>query len=217
MSKVLVISDTHFPFHNKKALQKVLKLIEKEKPTHVIQIGDLLDQYVFSKYSRKLDITPQEEIEAGLDEAALMWLKIRSIAPKAKCYQLLGNHDLRLSKRIVEKLPELASIVDPRKLYQFPGVKTMADDRSYVKIDGVFYIHGYLSKSIDHAVHMGGSTVHGHRHRMEIATKGKLWSMDVGFLGDEKALPFSYTQSKITNWTIGCGIVEDGKPRLVWL
>lgn len=217
MAKIFVISDTHFPFQNKKALKDMLSLIKKEKPTHVIQVGDLLDQYVFSKYPRKLEITPETEIREGLEQASSMWKAIRKTAPRARCYQLLGNHDLRMSKRIAENLPELMDIVDYRKLYSFPGVKTMRSDRSYLKLDGVFYIHGHLSKSIDHARKMGGPVVHGHRHRMTIETEGKLWSMDVGFLGDERQLPFQYTQSTITNWTLGCGIVEDGKPRLVFL
>lgn len=218
MSKVFVISDTHFPYHNKKALKKILALIKKEKPDVVIQIGDLLDQYCFSKYSRTLNLsTPAQEIVKGLQAATDMWERIRKLRPKAKLYQVLGNHDLRLNKRIAERLPEIEHMFSIKKLYQFPGVKTLKSDRDYLKIDGVIYCHGWLSKSLDHALHFGHPTVHGHRHRPAIETKGRLWSMDVGFLADEKQLPLNYTASKVTSWHVACGIVENSAPRLILL
>jgi hypothetical protein len=79
------------------------------------------------------------------------------------------------------------------------------------------YTHGYLSKSIDHAKHFGKPVVHGHLHRPGISTFGKLWTMDVGHIANENSLPLSYTQSKVTNWRMACGIVEDGHPRLILL
>jgi predicted phosphodiesterase len=217
VTRVLVISDTHFPFQHKKALSKLIALAKKERPTHIVQVGDLLDQYGFSSYSKKLSINPAEEMRRGLEQAADMWRKLRKAFPKAKCYQLLGNHDIRLAKRLSEKLPELEGLVNPIEMYKFPGVVLSKSDRSVLVIDGVAYIHGHLSKSIDHAVALGMPVVHGHRHRMEIATKGKLWSMDVGFLGDERKVPFQYTQSTVTNWTLGSGIVENATPRLIFL
>lgn len=218
MAKVFVISDTHFPFEDKKALKKVLQLIKQEKPTHVVQIGDLLDQYSFSKYSKSVGITPKSDIIKGLKAAKGMWTDIKKAVPRAKCVQLLGNHDIRMHKRIMDKLPELEEIYDPNEIYRIKGVKLIESDRGYIDIEGVRYLHGYLSKSIDHAIKQGMPVCHGHRHRPEIATMGKgLWSMDVGFLGKESLLPFQYTQSKTTNWTVACGIVEGGRPRLIFL
>lgn len=215
--KVFVIPDTHFPFHNEQALKDVLALIKKEKPTHVVQLGDLLDQYVFSKYTRSPEITPEAEITEGLALATKMWQDIKKAVPNAKCYQLMGNHDVRLSKRISEKIPELASFFNVKDLYKFKGVKVLGSDRDFLEIDKVIYVHGYLSKSIDHAKHFNKPTVHGHRHRPCIEVDGTIWSMDCGFLADETSLPLQYTMSKVTKWHMACGIVEDRKPRLVLL
>jgi predicted phosphodiesterase len=216
--KTIVISDTHFPYANEEALSKVMALIKKERPTHVVQIGDLLDQYALSRYARDVNLsTPKSELERGRKQAAKMWKDIQKIVPRAKCIQLLGNHDLRAQKRLMERLPEMESLVDIAALYRFPKVTTLKSDRDSITIDGVVYVHGWLSKSLDHAKHFNKPVVHGHRHRGAVETQGKLWSMDVGFLGDERLLPFSYTMNKVTNWTLGCGIVENGKPRLVLL
>jgi UDP-2,3-diacylglucosamine pyrophosphatase LpxH len=139
VTKVFIISDTHFPFHQPEALENIIESIKQERPTHVVQIGDLLDQYVFSKYTKSPEITPEMDVMAGVSWAQAMWKRIKAVAPKAKCYQLLGNHDMRLAKRISERLPELANVVDYMKFYKFSGVTTMKSDRDYLKIGGVIY------------------------------------------------------------------------------
>lgn len=216
-SKVFIIGDTHFPYQSKKGMKQVYELIKKHKPTHVVQIGDLLDQYVFSKYSRSLEITPDTEITQGLNEARKMWETIQKIVPKAKCIQVLGNHDVRLAKRIAERLPELKNMFSHKIMYKFKNVTVLDSDRDFLEIDDVVYAHGWLSKSIDHARYFNKSTVHGHRHRPTIETDGKIWSMDVGYLADRNSTPLGYTMSKHTKWCLGSGLVENGKPTLFLL
>ncbi len=215
--KVLIIPDTHFPFQNTAAVNTILEAIHTEKPNAVIQIGDLLDQYLFSKYSRSAGISPDEDVEKGLTRAVEMWECIKSMVPKAKLYQILGNHDVRIKKRIQEALPELLEVYNPLGMYEFDGVETLQSDRDFLTLDGVVYTHGWLSKSIDHAKYFNKPTVHGHRHRPSVETDGKLWSMDVGFVGNEKSLPMSYTMSKHSKWRMAYGIVENRLPRLILL
>jgi predicted phosphodiesterase len=216
MAKVFIWGDPHFPYNHKEAQRQAIAFIKKQQPDVVINIGDLYDQYSFSKYSRTLNLTtPERELRQAMIGAMKMWNQIQEVASKAKCYQLKGNHDMRMKKRIAERLPEFEGF--SKDVYKFFNVKTLKDDRSYLIIDGVVYCHGWLSKSIDHARHFNRPTVHGHRHRPAIETAGRLWSMDVGFMGDEKKLPFNYTTSKVTNWRVSCGLVVDGKPQLIFL
>lgn len=216
--KVLVIGDLHFPFHCKKAYKNLLAIAKKLRPTHIVQIGDLLDQYVFSKYSRSLQVSPLEEIEHGLQLATDMWAGLIKLSPSAKCYQLLGNHDVRMAKRITERMPELCEFFSHNDLYKFTGVNVCKSDRDFIEIEGVIYVHGWLSKSIDHAKFFGKPTVHGHRHRPCIEYDRKeLWSMDVGYMANRESLPLQYTSSKFTKWTTSCGIVENGLPRIILL
>ena len=215
--KVFIVSDTHFPFHSKKAYKKMLHLIKSERPDVVIQIGDLLDQYVFSKYSRSLGIKTEDDIWKGVKCAKQMWADIHRIVPKAKLYQLLGNHDLRMAKRISEKLPELETVVKTLSLYQFDHVKTLNSDRDFLILDNVVYVHGWLGRSVDHIRYFGKSVVHGHTHRPEIVTEGRLWVLNVGYLADSKSLPLSYAPSKHSKWRTACGMVEDGQPKLFLL
>ena len=218
MNKVFIISDTHFPFHSKSAYKKMMKLIKKERPNVVIQIGDLLDQYTFSKYSRSMSISPEQDIKKGFQQAEAMWKQIKKIVPRAKCYQLLGNHDVRVAKRISDTLPELAEVFNFTDLYQFKGVKSLNSDRDFLEIDGVIYVHGWLSKTIDHAKYFNKPVVHGHRHRPAIEyCQADIWSMDVGYMADKDSLPLNYTMSKHSKWTLACGMVVNGQPRLLIL
>lgn len=215
--KVLAIPDTHFPWTNFEAMKKIYAIAKAEQPDAIIQMGDLLDQYIFSHFARKAGITAKHDVRRGLLCANHMWERLHQEARHAKCFQLLGNHDVRVTKRISEKLPELGDFFSHRNLYHFEGVKTLISDRDYLKLDGVVYCHGWLSKSIDHAKYFNSPTVHGHRHKPSLDTDGPLWSMDVGHVANENTVPLSYTATKFTRWRMACGLVEDKKPRLILL
>lgn len=219
--KVFCIPDLHFPYHNKKALKKVIELIKKEKPDVVIQLGDLLDLYSFSRYEKDANFTsPKSELNRGLKLAEKFWGDVKRAAPKARCIQLIGNHEMRLNKLIARKAPELQHLVKSiQDLYQFKGVKVLKDDRDYIVLDGVVYLHGYLSKNGDHSKFFGASVVHGHSHRVGIVYERKKdglhFEMDCGHLADEKSLPLQYTQSKMSKWITAVGIVENKQPRII--
>lgn len=220
MSKVLIIADTHMPFIDKDALKEVYKAVAIEKPDAIVQVGDLLDQYVFSKYTRDHNIiTPEDEINRGFEMATQFWEKLNKIARNADKYQLLGNHDERVHKRIMEKLPELITLFDIKKrLYSFDRVKVMKSYTDYLVLDDVIYTHGWLTKLGDHAAYFNKSVVHGHSHKPGLIVKtmhdGIRFELDVGHMADSDSVPLSYTQSKMKNWVKAYGVVDNGKPRL---
>lgn len=211
---IFVLGDIHFPYQNQSAINKSLALIKKIKPTYIVQIGDLYDQYFASRYSKSLNFTtPEAELSKAVKLATKMWKDILEVSPNSKCIQLLGNHDMRLHKRIQDKLPEIEAIIkQPLKdLYTFQGVKTIFDSRQEVELEGLLFHHGYLSqlgahvkkynKSIivGHSHHAG---VHYHKHNDKI-----LFEFNVGFLADKNTLPLNYGEAKLKFWTLGCGLI----------
>jgi predicted phosphodiesterase len=220
MKKIMIFGDIHFPFHHKKALSWALSALRAEKPDVVVQIGDLLDQYVFSRFTRSPSfITPKEEMERGLNEAGRFWKEVKSRCPRAGLYQVLGNHDMRLRKRIGETLPELESVFDSRSLYRFPGVHTMQDDRTELAIGDITIIHGHLSKLGDHMKKLSSKVVVGHSHTGGVVfskhKNGLLWELNAGFLADEAQLPLNYGPTRMKEWTLGYGLVDNKGPRFV--
>jgi predicted phosphodiesterase len=222
---VLVLGDTHFPFADKKVLAALFRqqtALEAANPfTHIVQVGDLYDFYSFSKYPATRDLmTPTEEIQKGRAEAEALWLKVQAISPSAKCFQLKGNHDERLKKRLMEKMPEVASIVNSEHLWEFLGVETLPDQRTELEIGSVVFIHGHYGRPGQHLAFNNANTVHGHTHKGSVTYKtvqGQiLWELDAGCLADLSSPPMSYSsQRKYSLMQNGFGTIDKYGPRYI--
>jgi predicted phosphodiesterase len=209
----MILGDLHFPYHNPKALKETLYAVKHEKPNYVVQIGDLLDQYSFSRFTRKNITLPERELSCARREAVDMWKQVKDKSSGVKAIQILGNHDLRLIKRAQERLPEAQELVTKSmmELYRFKGVHTIEDDRTVYKIGDISFHHGYLSKLGDHMRYQGRSIVVGHSHTGGVVFEqrnGKtLFELNAGYLADESAEPLRYRPTKTSKWTLGFGLI----------
>lgn len=218
-NKVLIVGDLHCPWENRVAIAKIAKVAQELKPTHIIQIGDLYDMYQFSKYAKRLSITPEQELKLGRRAAEKFWLKMQSVAPKAQCIQLLGNHDIRPFRSMLSKAPELESLFTVHKLFSFAGVKTLDSNRDEFHLDGVLYHHGYLTGLGYHMTLNWSKAVVGHSHLGGVVYRkfGKktLWELNVGHCANTDSFVFDYGEQKFKNWTLGVGIVDELGPRFI--
>lgn len=220
--KVLVVPDQHFPFVNKKALARLIEIAEEFQPTHIVNVGDTYDMYSFSRFARSMDImTPKQEIERGRVMAEKMWVNLQKAAPKAKCFQVLGNHEERVFKKIMNLAAEYESILEApiRKLLSFPGVHTLKSSKSELVINDIVFVHGWSTTAGFHVRYFLQNVVHGHTHRGSvqfISQKGKsLWELDCGFIADQNSLPLEYRETKTSQWHTGLGLIDKYGPRFV--
>jgi predicted phosphodiesterase len=213
---IFIISDLHVPFMNEIYIEKMLKAIALEKPDYVVQIGDAFDLYSFSRFAKTANLaTPNEEFIRGKMLVEKLWKTIQKIAPKAKLYQLSGNHESRLTSRLINNAPELEPFVDFQKPFEIKGVTRLTSAREFLELENIIFCHGYFSPSGAHVRHFAKSVVFGHSHRGRVEWfNEELFELNVGHLCNTKALPFSYTQSVITKWKAGWGIIHiiNGKP-----
>lgn len=172
--ELVALGDVHAPFHNRKALAWAIEQIRQLKPAYVVQMGDLLDQYGFSKHATNPNLmSPKEELAKGMKAAREMWAAIREASPKSQCLQISGNHDARIRKRVAEKLPELQDVLD-LEMFDFPGVKCVNNDREYVRIvlpyskTKVILTHGWFTQPGRHLAYFNESVLFGHLHRPSI-------------------------------------------------
>lgn len=219
MQKILVVGDCHFPFSNHETLLKIITFAKNEQPDVIVQIGDLYDLFAMSKFPRSMNVsTPAQEIEDARNWAEWFWAEIRKDT-KATCYQIKGNHDQRASKRIIEKLPEIACLMRGLdELFNFPGVSTIKNDRDELEIDDIIFIHGYKSRLGDHMRFMNRNVVCGHSHRGGVVFQNSyqnkiLWELNAGFCADVSTVPLQYTPQKFTHWTQGFGYIDSNGPR----
>lgn len=219
---VLAIPDTHFPFSNPYVLEKIYVKNQREKPSHVLQLGDLYDLYAHSKFPRSLNLySPVEEEDLARRGAEEMWKIIQTDNPDAKCVQIKGNHDIRPVKRTVEVQPAAEHIVSKHLdgLMSFDGVELIRDYREEYLIDNVMYHHGYRTKLGDHRDYVLRNFVHGHTHKGGVVFRRirdeVIWELDAGFAGDPHAKVFGYMPQKTCDYTPGFGYIDEEGPRFI--
>ena len=216
VARILALGDAHFPYHHRRALEWAYRLADKFKPTHVVQVGDLYDQFGFSRYPKVVKMDPEKELELARNAAEEMWSHFKGLC----CYQLWGNHDDRALKRAVSAAPELASLVGKslRELYSFSGVTTMQSGREELAIGKVLIHHGHRVKLGDHAKYNRSRTVVGHSHTGGVVFLPQkndiIWELNCGFLADVTSEAFGYhAQKKCHTTTLGVGTVDGDGPR----
>lgn len=220
---IIAIGDTHFPWVNRDNIRHILSDIKSDPPKAVVQLGDLYDMFAFSKFPRTLnELTPKQEWTRARGMAEHMWSEIKHAAPKASLYQLMGNHDSRPLKRILEQFPEIQALDPLKDLWRFPGVNTQSSERDELILDNIMFMHGWSTRPGVHVQHNGMNTVWAHIHRLHIASyrlgDNTLWEANAGWVGKEDTIATGYTrQKKIKSWQQGYLRIDSLGPRPIYL
>lgn len=217
-----MISDLHFPWVNKKVLEKFYEFIKEHQPDFVIINGDAWDMYAHSKYAKSLNVySPRDEQAMARKMNEDFWAKVQEVCPKTKCIQLLGNHCVRPLKRVLEEYPEAEDWIAEKmkELFTFDNVLTVHDYRQEVIINEDCIFHGYRSKLGDHRDYTHMNCHNGHSHvggTVFRRIKGKtLFECNSGVAGDIESKALSYTPQKITHQTPGFSYRDKWGPRFI--
>lgn len=220
----IVIGDLHFPWHHRPTLNGILEAIDELQPQNVVQIGDLYDHFSTSRFPRSRNLaTPKQEMDDARQCAEWMWGEVRRLSPRSSCYQILGNHDNRPLKRVLEVCPEVYGMTLGawQELYRFDGVTSILDVRADLEIDGVVYEHGRYGGQGRHMRYNMRSTVYGHTHRAHVVYETirdqMLWELNVGYVADPRNEALSYPEKKYTQWVHGYGLIRSGQPSFIAL
>lgn len=219
---ILVIGDTHFPFVHTECLQAIFDFNKEHKPDYIVQVGDLYDLYAHSKFPRSLNThTPQEEERLAREGAENMWVQLILDNSKAKCFQLLGNHDARPVKRVLELAAGFEHVIKKHytEMMQFDGVETIDDYRQELIIDNIIFHHGYRSQLGSHRDFVRQNFVCGHSHKGGVVFRKMreetIWELNAGFVGDADSKALSYTAQKMNDQTLGWGYIDEHGPRFI--
>ncbi len=219
----LFIPDVHFPFEHQETLKQIYDFAEKMQPKTIIQLGDLYDNFSHAKFPRSHNIfTPREEFNLSRKKAEQFWTTLQKKAPKAKCYQITGNHSIRPIKRILEVYPEAEDWITEvvQKMMRFDGVTSITDPREELMLPGnICVIHGYRSQLGSHRDFTMMNVVCGHTHRGGVVYRQVrneiIWELNAGLAGDPTSKGLSYTSQKIVEWTLGWGWLDQWGPRFI--
>jgi predicted phosphodiesterase len=98
-SRIVVVPDVHAPFHEEAMLAEVIAR-EEGRADHCICIGDVSDAYAFSTYNKYARVPFSEEWAS----VTAVMQALSEAFPRVDV--VIGNHDMRLEKRIRERISE---------------------------------------------------------------------------------------------------------------
>jgi len=138
--KVLFISDTHIPFHDKKAIETALNY-GKDADT-IILGGDVMDIYQGSYFSKDPSIAKlKDEIEICIKFLDYL----REKFPSAQIIYYEGNHEIRLKRYVNDKAPLLYGIesvlLESLLQLKLKGIQYVENGVG-LKVGGLTMIHG---------------------------------------------------------------------------
>jgi len=206
-SRILVIGDLHEPFSKPGYLAFCKRVYRKYDITHVIFIGDIIDNHFASYHETDPDgLGGKHELDLAIQNVG-KWVKA---FPHADV--IIGNHDrLILRKAFTGGIPSMW-IKDFRDVLNAPGWN-FTERMVYNDIQ---FIHGLGSRARAQCRKDLMSTVQGHFHtdayvEYVVGQNFKIFGMQTGCGVDRK----SYAMAYACNWpkqAIAVGVIlEDGE------
>ena len=195
------------PMHDRRAMDAVWQVAERDQPETIILLGDMLDlTELTTKYPKPLEVLGT--VQPSIVELA-WWLRdLRERCPTARIMYIEGNHEHRLSRMVTDKARELGplqAVDDDRPALSV--ARLLGLDALAIEYVGPFGRDAWLWADTDTPVRIhhgevvrskGGQTVAaqlqreqtsiigGHVHRVECA-----WATDHGPHGRRTRLAMS--------------------------
>ena len=188
---ILVISDTHFPFHDKRAIETVINY--KGDFDTVILLGDLMDIYQGSRFSKDPSISKLKD-EINICKEFLKYL--REKFSKSQIFYYEGNHEIRISRYVMDHAPMLYGIetIALNSLLELNQLGiTFIENGTGMKVSSLNFLHGNEAGS------KGG---------INIARNMLLRTNDNCLFGNFHKTQESSSKAldgkEFANWSIGC-------------
>ena len=212
--KILVIPDLHAPWIDWKAVKYVKAWHDKHKPDLVIQLGDITDQKIWSRWqSDPDDFSPSQEFK----KAAKDMNKLHEMFPKMII--LSGNHDVRVKARAIEAGIPAEMFKDVNEVFDKKGWKWWPRDKRLIvntQRGKILFIHGdEMGGTVAQKSRaLGMSVVQGHTHKMSLTytqtPTNHFFGCEAGHLLDVNSKAARYSQANPMGCSSGFVIIKYG-------
>lgn len=216
-SRILILSDMHFPYAHPDIVAFLKTVKAKYKPTRVISIGDEIEAASISFHGPQPDmLSPSDELKSAIQKLQ----PIYKLFPEVDLVE--SNHGSLVYRRgKVSGLPR-SVFKSYREVIEAPQGWHWHLDLTVKLPDGshVYFCHGKSSDVLKLSQAQSMHCVQGHFHeRFDIRywgnSLGLYWGMTVGCLIDDDALCFSYNKVNLRRPVIGVGMIINSHPVLV--
>lgn len=213
LQSILVVPDTHRPYHDKRAWALMLKVAKALKPKMIVVMGDLADFYTVSAHSH--DPRRSLQLEQEVADVNLALDELDALGAPTK-YFIEGNHEDRLRRYLQDKAPELFGLTNTAKLFELAKRGWhFTPYKDHVKIGKIHFTHDVgnsgRNASFQALEVFQQSVVIGHTHRLQYLVEGtatgeyKL-SAQFGWLGDVNQIEYMSKAKARKNWALGFGV-----------
>lgn len=229
----MILPDIQYPYHDKLALSKLIKVAEDFQPDTILQIGDGIDFPTVSRWAKDTALEYAPILQEHIDGFKSLLTDFREACPHASMLWLEGNHDLRLKQFVSTYAPALGSL----RALEIENLFGLAElDVQYLKGPlrvgtNTYAVHGHESGGYAASANAWdlkflkryGSDknfVFGHTHQPFLLTRafgyeGKVaprFTMNVGSIMDP--VQASYVKDGAVNWVMSFALLRDDGKRV---
>ncbi len=224
MVKIFVQPDMHCPYHDKRALELVLRVMEKVKPEVIINLGDHFDFFAVSDHRKdprqRMDMA--WEIAEG-DKVLRAYEQLGCFKRKIFCE---GNHEWRLTRYVADRATEVYRALAPAGLLQTRSLPESLEFKRRGWEWLPYKDYGRIGRfHFTHDMEKAGKTAHesaqadfetssaiGHTHRLSMMVRGNhlgQWHTGAmfGWLGDWRQIDYKHKMKVKREWPLGFGMV----------
>lgn len=213
LKKLLIIPDTHRPYHDKRAWSLVLKTGKFFMPDELIILGDFADFYAVSSHNKD----PERALRFNdeLSDVITGLKELKALKAKKNVF-IAGNHEDRLTRYLQSKAPELYNVVSIPALLQLDMLGfEYVPYRNFYQTGKLYLTHDVGSSgssALQNALKtFNRNIITGHTHRMGLVIEGSIeqkthLSASFGWLGNSAEIDYMSKAKVYKDWQLGFGI-----------
>jgi predicted phosphodiesterase len=197
MKTYLIVPDLHVPFHCPKIVKLITKLIKECNPDGIIQLGDAIDAFQISTYSK--DPSRRNLLAEDIEDWKLIlneWA--RHLKSGAQIHLLEGNHEHRLSRYIAGNCRDLHGLVPDWPTMLGIDLRNKTSRHKWIwhpynkwdscQIGDCTLLHGFYYNQHCAATSLAKyrtNIIFGHTHRVQKVFDGKHYAISLGHASNE--------------------------------
>lgn len=217
---VLVIPDTHAPYHHPDALDFLAAVAARYRPDCVVHLGDEADKHAMSFHDSDPNL---DSAGVELEKARVFMQKLHAMFPVMRlCHSNHGSMHFRRASAHgipVQYLRTYREVFFPRgggERWEWQHTHVLELPNG----ERVAFKHQPAGAVLTDAAHERMNLVCGHLHgKMSIEyarnTQEQYWAVQGGCLVDEDSRAFSYGRESKYKPALGCVVIVEGVPQIV--
>lgn len=216
--RIGILSDIHFPYYDKEALNAAIAYLRKWKPDCILLNGDIIDAYSLSRFEKD---PRARSFKYELDMLRAFVIQLRDMFKNARIVMREGNHESRYESHILQRIPELVDL----ELFSFENVISAKElgidvvgNKRIIMAGKLNIVHGHefargfvapVNPARGFFMRAKSNVIGGHHHQVSYHQEQDLNGNIVGAWSTGCLCELHPKYMPINNWSSGFATVEN--------